>query len=87
MLSLPQLGLEELVKKAREEEDRVRNELRAKRRASFHDWCRTESAGSMRALFCWVRGGPRSMQSTGIFVPEGRFFAGQTALLAAGEQV
>ena len=39
----------------------------------------------MRALFRWVRDGPRSMQSTGIYLKEGRFFAGQAALLAASE--
>ena len=39
----------------------------------------------MRALFRWVRDGPRSMQSTGIYLKEGRFFAGQAALLTASE--
>jgi hypothetical protein len=85
MLSLPQMALEELVKKAREEEDKVRAELRAKRRAGFFGWCRAESTGNMRALYRWVREGPRSMQSTGIFVKDGRLFAGQSALLLASE--
>ncbi len=39
----------------------------------------------MRILFRWVRDGPRSMQSTGIYLKEGRFFACQAALLAASE--
>ncbi len=86
MLSLPQLGLEVLVKKAHEGEGRIRDEIRAKRRAGFFEWHRTESASSVRALYRRVREGPRSMQSTGIFVENGFFFAGQAALLAAGEQ-
>ncbi len=86
MLSSPQLGLEELVKKACEEESRVRDEVGARRRAGFYEWRRAESAGSVRAIFRWVRGGPRSIQSAGIFVKNGRFFAGQAALLAASEQ-
>ena len=39
----------------------------------------------MRALFRSVRDGPRSMQSTGIYLKEGRFFAGQASLLTASE--
>jgi len=85
MLSLPQKAMEEVVLKAREVEDEVRAKLRASRRAGFYSWCRAGSEGSMRALFRWVRDGPRSMQSTGIYLKEGRFFAGQAALLAASE--
>jgi hypothetical protein len=39
----------------------------------------------MRALFRWVREGPKSLQSTGIVVQEGKLYAGQKALLAASE--
>ncbi len=78
-LGLQLASLEELVKKAREQEDQLRDELRTKRRAGFHAWCKAESAVSMRALFPWVRDGPRSLQSIGVFVKEGRLYAGQAA--------
>ena len=39
----------------------------------------------MRAVFRWVRNGPRSMQSTDVYLKDGKFFAGQAALLAASE--
>ena len=45
-----------------------------------------ESEGGMKALFRWVTDGPRSLQSSGIFLKEGRLFAGQRALLEASEQ-
>ena len=40
----------------------------------------------MKALFRWVREGPRSLQSMGLHLKEGRFFAGQAALLHASEE-
>ena len=76
MLSLPERAMEEVILKAREVEDEVRARLRSSRRTGFYSWCRAGSEGSMRALFRWVRDGPRSMQSTGIYLKEGRFFAG-----------
>ena len=66
--------MEEIILKAREVEDEVRARLRSSRRTGFYSWCRAGSEGSMRALFPWVRDGPRSMQSTGIYLKEGRFF-------------
>ena len=85
MLCLPKRAMEEIILKAREVEDEVRARLRSSRRAGFNSWCRAGSEGSMRALFRCVRDGPRSMQSTGIYLKEGRFFAGQAALLTASE--
>ena len=44
-----------------------------------------ESEGGMKALFRWVKEGPRSLQSTGVFLKDGRLYAGQRALLEASE--
>ena len=85
MLSLPERAMEEVILKAREVEDEVRARLRSSRQTGFKSWCRAGSEGSMRALFRWVRDGPRSMQSTCIHLKEGRFFASQAAMLTASE--
>jgi hypothetical protein len=86
MLQLPRVGIESLVARAREEEDVVRDELRKSRREGFRTWCRAGTEGSMKALFRWVREGPRSLQSMGVHLKEGRFFAGQAALLLASKE-
>ncbi len=86
MLSLPREALEEFVAKARQEEDEIRTELRQQRWLGFRSWCLAESEGGMRALARWVKDGPRSMQSTGVYLKEGRLYAGQRALLEASEQ-
>ena len=74
------------MKQARDVEDQLRDELRSQRRAGFHEWSRAGAEGGMRALYRWVREGPRGLQSTGVFVKEGRLYAGQAALLEASEQ-
>jgi hypothetical protein len=86
MLELPTHALGELADKAKVDEDTARAGLRDQRRQGWRQWCQAESTGSMRALFRWVRNGPRSMQSTGIFTKQGRLCAGQKALLEASEQ-
>ena len=86
MLQLPRVGLVALVARAREEEDLVRDKLRKHRREGFRTWCKAGTEGSMKALFRWVREGPRSLQSMGLHLKEGRFFAGQAALLHASEE-
>ena len=85
MLQLPRVGIEALVARAREEEDLVRDRLRKHRREGFRTWCRAGTEGSMKALFRWVREGPRSLQSMGVHLKE--VFAGQAALLLASEEV
>ena len=86
LLTLPREAVEELVQRARSEEDKIREELREHRRLGYRSWCMAESEGGMKALFRWVKDGPRSLQSSGIFLKEGRLFAGQRALLEASEQ-
>jgi hypothetical protein len=85
MLGLPKEAVEQLVATAREDEDRIRAELREQRRQGFQSWCKAESEGGMRTLFRWVRDGPKGMQSTGILTKGEQLFVGQKALLAACE--
>ena len=85
LLTLPREAVEELVVQARQEEDAIREELREQRRLGYRSWCVAESEGGMKALFRWVKEGPKSLQSTGIFLKEGRLYAGQRALLEACE--
>ena len=82
---VPRAAVEQLVATAREDEDRIRAELREQRRQGFQSWCKAESEGGMRALFRWVRDGPKGMQSTGILTKGEQLFVGQKALLAACE--
>ena len=86
MLTLPREAVEELVQQARREEDEIREELREQRRLGFRSWCMAESEGGMRALFRWVKEGPKSLQSSGVFLKDGRLYAGQRALPEAIEQ-
>ena len=85
LLTLPREAVEELVLQARREEDAIREELREQRRLGYRNWCLAESEGGMKALFRWVKEGPKSLQSSGIFLKEGRLCAGQRALLEASE--
>jgi hypothetical protein len=82
---LPRAMVEELVALARAEEDEARGRSRAARKCSWHQWCAAQTEGGMRALFRWIREGPRSLQSTGILVQDGKLYAGQRALLEASE--
>ena len=47
MLGLPRAAVEQLVATAREDEDRIRAELREQRRQGFQSWCKAESEGGM----------------------------------------
>ena len=50
MLGLPREALEELVARARRDEDKIRAEHRLQRRLGFRTWCMAESECGMRAL-------------------------------------
>ena len=46
--------LEQLVEKARLEEDQIRAETRQARRTGWRQWCLAQSQGGVRALFRWI---------------------------------
>ena len=74
LLSLPREALEELVARARRDEDEIRAELKLQRRLGFRTWYMAESEGGMRALYRWVRDGPKSVQSSGIYLKGVRLY-------------
>ena len=77
--------MEDLVALARAEEGEARLRRKEARRKGWHQWCSAQTEGGMRALFRWIREGPRCLQSTGIVVQDGKLYAGQKALLEASE--
>ncbi len=72
---LPRALVEELVERARAEEDKA--ESMAARRTSWRQWCLAQTEGGLRALLRWIREGTSGLQSMGILVQPGGFYAGR----------
>ena len=80
--------LNEWVQEARRDEDEAAIVTRAKRRAGFHKWCKAESEHHLRALFRWIKQGPRSLVCTDLVIKEdGSADGGKAALVKATEEV